>query len=350
VFEERRARAEWLEERRLASDQRAGRWVRNKARDRHIDFLRRRWPLLLVPVALALAATPALLLLPHWTRAFAAGALVASGAWAAVLLLLLWTGTAPLLMGEMGEQWTADELRRLRRRGWKIMNQLALRPSWDVDHVAIGPAGALVVETKWRSSGWNEPGDASDIRRAVRQAKDNANDVGLMLRGALAGAPVRAVVVLWSPQPGEAADDLREVDGCVVMRGRALRPWLDALRDEVLSPTQVAHAFQQLVTHVRKRDAADEKKSGPQPRTLSRFLWESSQAPLAAFVGFLVAAQLLRWMDWRLFIPVGIGLGAAGALAARSPGLRRPAVGWFVGAQFVTALLLAAVALDWIRR
>ncbi len=253
-------------------------------------------------------------------------------------------------MGEIGEQWTADDLRSLRPHGWKIVNQLALRPGWDVDHVAIGPDGVLVVETKWRSSGWDNSEAAADISRAVRQVKGNANDVGLVLRSAIAGAPVRPVLVLWSPQPGEPGNDVREVDGCVVLRGRALGSWLALLHHEVLDRAQVAEAYRRLATHIRRRDEADAKKHGAPPRSVGRYVWDSIQAPLAAMLGFVVAAQLLNSMDWRWFIPVGIFLGILGVGAARRPRLRRPAIGWLVGSQFVTALLLAAAALDWVRR
>jgi hypothetical protein len=42
---------------------------------------------------------------------------------------------------------TAHELRRLHRAGWKSVHNLHFQ-SGDVDHVAIGPGGVVVIETK----------------------------------------------------------------------------------------------------------------------------------------------------------------------------------------------------------
>lgn len=51
----------------------------------------------------------------------------------------------------MGEQWTADELRKLRRHGWRIVNHVILERR-DVDHLTLGPRGFFTIETEFRSS------------------------------------------------------------------------------------------------------------------------------------------------------------------------------------------------------
>ena len=53
----------------------------------------------------------------------------------------------------VGEQWTARELRSLRKRDWHLANGLLLRRVADIDHVVIGPGGVLVIETKYSSDG-----------------------------------------------------------------------------------------------------------------------------------------------------------------------------------------------------
>src|SRR5437879_718871 len=109
---------DWLAERELGSKARAGRWAASQARRRHYDYVRRNWWRLAVLVGGCITLSPFLLFLPSSVRPFGAGALVATGVWLGVLNVLLVSGTAGMIMGESGEQFTAEELRSLRRRGW----------------------------------------------------------------------------------------------------------------------------------------------------------------------------------------------------------------------------------------
>lgn len=94
---------------------------------------------LLVPSALA--------------RGFLLGAGLAGTAGVLACWTLQVTGTAPTMMGDLAEQWTAGKLRALRRRGWRTVNHVRLR-TWDIDHVLVGPAGCYSLETKWSAHPW----------------------------------------------------------------------------------------------------------------------------------------------------------------------------------------------------
>src|SRR5205085_1067253 len=138
---------------RLDGPTRAGRWARDRAAGIRYEWARRHWPILVA--AFALCALPALVVLavPMAGRQFLSGALVASGAWSVSLLVHTMSGAASAAMGATAEQWTADDLRSLRRAGWRLTHGVRLRASRDIDHVALGPGGLLVVETKWSSDG-----------------------------------------------------------------------------------------------------------------------------------------------------------------------------------------------------
>ena len=114
-------------QRRLASDRRAGAWSGAKAVRTRYEFIRRAWRLVLFPPAVAAAAAPAVLLAPGAVRGFLLGVVCASGLWGAAYLVETSSGAAPAFMGQMAEQWTAGELRRLRRRGWRLINGVHLR-------------------------------------------------------------------------------------------------------------------------------------------------------------------------------------------------------------------------------
>ncbi len=83
-----------------------------------------------------------------------------------------------------------------------MVNQLALRP-WDIDHVLIGPGGAVVVETKWSANPWVLDPPDERVRRAVRQAQGNARDLRLWGRSRAQGfaevLPVISTVI--DPRP-----------------------------------------------------------------------------------------------------------------------------------------------------
>lgn len=66
---------------------------------------------------------------------------------------------------------------------------------WDIDQVAVGLGGALVVQTKWGS----DEAAVHDLAAVATKLKSDAENVRLMLKARLGNTPVRAVVVIWGP-------------------------------------------------------------------------------------------------------------------------------------------------------
>ena len=63
---------------------------------------------------------------------------------------------------ELAEEFTSSELRSLRWCGWKTIDRVQF-DRYDVDHVAIGPGGVCVIETKNTNVSWPvEAGHFSD--------------------------------------------------------------------------------------------------------------------------------------------------------------------------------------------
>jgi hypothetical protein len=96
-------------------------------------------------------------------------------------------------MGLLGEQAIAEELQRLIPSGYKIFHDVPCEKrdcKWNIDHVAVGPAGVFAIETKYRTKKPGKNGgrdheaifDGNTIQfssgdydpRAVGQARDNA--------------------------------------------------------------------------------------------------------------------------------------------------------------------------------
>lgn len=217
-------------DRELASDRRAGWSARTSIRERHRATVKAQWrPLtlfaagILVVVALAsLFATG-----PLQRGLILGGGAVLTTAMVTALVVLA-SGTAPLMTGEMAEQWTAQELRPLREQGWRLVNHFVLGRG-DYDHVLVGPGGVVLVETKWGGTPWDVDGRELAFRLALEQTSRNAKQLALWSGVTKHGRPpVEPVLAVWGP----AAKKLRDIpvrrhgSGVVVLYGDRLQPWL----------------------------------------------------------------------------------------------------------------------------
>lgn len=72
--------------------------------------------------------------------------------------------------GARGEEMTAGELARL-PGDWTIFNGVMLPDKSDVDHIAVGPQGVFVIETKhWRGAITVQNGEILADGRAIRKS------------------------------------------------------------------------------------------------------------------------------------------------------------------------------------
>jgi Nuclease-related domain len=143
--------------------------------------------------------------------------------------------------GATGERRTARLLGRLERHGWAVLHDLAVPGSRaNIDHLAIGPGGVFVVDSKRYTGRLNLAGDGSlwhgpyplaPVLRAVRFEADQAAQV--------LATPGVEVVPLVAVHGAQVPWGKLVVDGVPVVGARRL-PGL--LRDlpAVLGPERVA--------------------------------------------------------------------------------------------------------------
>jgi hypothetical protein len=247
-------------------------------------------------------------------------------------------GTGPTMMGELAEQWTASELRKLQQRGWRVVNHFGLGPG-DIDHVVIGPCGVFVIETKWSASPWADPDHRARVAAAIEHATASVRQLKMWHDYKQLGLPdPRPVVLIW----GEGADDVAEANyGRTVLPGHKVTDWFSGLADDVLRDEDVQAVWSKLDVQVRKRDRYEAQRT-PIPPSVH------GQAALAfagigtGLVAFLVAAELMKVIHpLALWVLVVIGLGIAAWPVRRwLPAARGLALGWLTG--LVGTLLLAA--------
>jgi hypothetical protein len=150
-------------------------------------------------------------------------------------------GTKAWRRGATGERRTARLLAPLERRGWAILHDLAIPGSpANIDHLAIGPCGVLVIDTKQYRGRLRLDGDGmlwhgrhllvSTLRR-TRWEADQADEVlGIADIDVAAVVAVHGASVPW---------EYVQADGATVVPARRLSDLLQAL-PPILGPERVA--------------------------------------------------------------------------------------------------------------
>lgn len=328
----------------LASDERAGRYARRRYRQAYRAYLRAQWRLLLIGVVILLGITAALAALVHGS--LVRGLLIGFGATGTAAgvahLVVLGSGAAPLMMGELAEQWTASELRPLQRIGWRVVNHFGLTAG-DIDHVAVGSLGVFVVETKWSASSWSEAWAREDVESAFAQSERNAKRMTMWAPYKQLELPApRPLVVLWGSGSRDLAESLSRPD---VVAGVDLAERLRAhgLSNSRLTADQIDGVWHIMNEHLRKRDAA-EAATAPIPDSLQSLTIRFASGVGAGLVSIVAAGYLLK-----TGIPIwGWFAALLGAVGLEQPLRRWPAMQNLVtGSQtglLVTTLLAGAVA------
>jgi hypothetical protein len=279
---------------------------RRQLRDLERRWVTRNWRIIaFILGGTAIAAVISAVLVPTALGDVLAGVLLASGWWWLHTIMIETTGANRLRLGLLGETWTSMELAARRRRGWRHVNDVLLHCR-QTDHVAVGPGGVVVVESKYRSD-WSA--QEVDLGVMAAQVQKQRGLLGLHLK---LRAETRAVVAMWGNGLDELVGDTWfERDGVVFCRGAALGTYLDSLPN-TLDDEQVQHVHRTLARLVQRLDGHDTEVHGPAPVPWSEHLAEGclrlSLGIATLMVLFIPLARLGVW--W------GLGAGALIAAAA----------------------------------
>lgn len=334
-------------EKQLASDQRAGWSARTSIRERHRAAARAQWrPLALLAAGLLVVVAVASFFA---TGPVQQGALLGGGTVLTCCMLVafvvLTSGTAPLIMGEWAEQWTAQELRPLSKHGWKLVNHFGLGRG-DHDHVVVGPGGVVLVETKWGGTPWDVDAKQVTFGRALEQTARNAKQLALWHEVARHGRPrVEAVLVVWGPAARQLRDlpPRRHESGVVVMCGDQLEDWMLRRGRGRLSADQVGDIWAAVDRQTVRRDQ-HERLLRPMPRSLGALV-VSVLTVLGLVLGcFLLSGRLLQLTGSLLgFCAFGAAWLAGAEVTARRSRFRWEARTYQMG--LVGLYLLTGVAI-----
>lgn len=195
-----------------------------------------------------------------WWTTFLLGVVV--GAFPCLLWVTVTSvdGSATWRIGADAEGWTAAALRGL-GPAWRVEHAVPFserRHVIDVDHVAIGPHGVLVVETKWTGHDLDLSAKhlPSEVARAIRQAADNAGRVRGLLSRVHASVDIIPVVVYWGPNVTPPSTQVRREAGIRLVAGEGGADWRPLLSRDRLDPETI----ERLVERVRSWRAQQEEK------------------------------------------------------------------------------------------
>jgi hypothetical protein len=273
--------------------------------------------------------------------------------WLPILIVLIYSGTGPVMMGANAEEWTSAEVRAALPATWRLHDEVGFDNSWDVDHVLVGPAGVFVLETKWRSSNrYDRRGrPTKQLRNAVQRTSTTADRFRLRLLAVphKLRTAVHPVVVLWPAQ--RAGRTIQRLGDVEVVPGPKVADWLRTLTGRTLDDstrTRVSVALNHM-----EEDAAARR------RPLTRFVEGGVSAVSAdVFVGLLggLLAVLVTAHAWEVVArpldatAVGGVLLSIGLAVRPLAKLRVAALGWVAGTVGMSILLMVATFLDELAR
>jgi Nuclease-related domain len=182
-------------------------------------------------IVILLALTPGVTRFPGFLRGLVAGVAATTVMGALAWNFLISDGSATWRVGALGEFWTSEELRKL-GRWWTVMNGLRV-PGADgstreIDHVAVGPGGVLVVQTKlWpRKARQVDVSGSPEINGAAIDAQHQAAVVKWFLGDLVDSSAMSASLVLWGSDLLSASDPVAvNRRGVHIVHGRDAAPW-----------------------------------------------------------------------------------------------------------------------------
>jgi hypothetical protein len=160
----------------------------------------------------------------------------------------VFSGGVNWITGGLAEKDTARVLAQL-GSSWKVAHNIAFPMgvppnTWevDVDHVAVGPYGVLVVETKYSSAPVSVD-KLSKWNRDIKQARKNAALIQELLEKADISAPVRPVLIYWGWRVKLPEQPVRRVEDVRVVYGVDAKRWLPLLATRRINPEIEASAW-----------------------------------------------------------------------------------------------------------
>ena len=143
---------------------------------------------------------------------------------------------------------TSNALRQLASPPWRVVYEIADDKMGGIEHVLIGPPGALAVRTSMDPL--PEPPEVEPDAHALAQAA--------IARGGLDDALTRCAMssdrLIWVHWGTASSQSVELMPGVTAVDGRAIDPWAHSLDADVLTLAQIDLAWQTVLTSIGRPD------------------------------------------------------------------------------------------------
>ena len=292
-------------------------------------FARRHWRTLALALSGSMVVTPLALLVEGESRGAFLGFYVAVVGGMLVNWVVIASGSATLLMGDQGEQWTRESVAPLRKKGgWRVIHNAMLKKR-DIDTVVIGPTGVAVIETKWSGGDWSSRHGRSVIRDAALDISDSARDIRLLLqtRAHAASQNVRAAVVLWGPS--QLAEPMK-IEGVDVLNGEELVGWIASVNSDGVPQEEIDTAATLIGNQTLSREDYESARRKPRPRAPGELLFDLLRYFAGGVAGLLATLFASQLLPFPLALMPMAAVTAFAYAAHRLSDVRQPARAAFV--------------------
>jgi hypothetical protein len=130
-------------------------------------------------------------------------------------------------------------VRALRERGWYVADDVVL-PHAHIDHVAVGPAGVLAIQTRWTNR--TDPRGKPSVR-----ARIGAQQLHQALAQRELDVEVVPAVLTFGPGLTKEPGGVKVVDAVALLNGYQADDWLEQLDQRVLLSDHLVDATREAV-------------------------------------------------------------------------------------------------------
>lgn len=248
-------------------------YTRRLLRENFRRFIRvNGWRLAWIGILIAGSAVLAALVEPPFAGGVITGVMATFYVGVIFFAFLIHTEGLQQLAGAWGEDNTAAELEKARKRGlvWGFVNNLEIG-NMDIDHVVVAPAGVFAVESKWHFRESRE----STLEYNAFQAQRNAEKIASILRSVTVRMPhpVTPIVAVWGRGRHELPSEGRTVSSVLVAPGDELALWLERLQTGRFAQDYAAELLSRLTAFKA------EQRLGREPLPTRRRAWRSRREP-----------------------------------------------------------------------
>lgn len=256
---------------------------------------------------------------------FVLGVGVSSSLWIAWVVVTSLDGSSPWRAGSQGEGFTGDVLAKL-SEGWSVFHHVPftegpVERSWqiDVDHVAVGPTGVLVIETKCTTASIDLSRTPLDsmVKNAATQSLKNVGRMRALLSREGQGVEFIPLVVVWGNDVTPPHEPVLRIGEARIVAGADSDRWLPLIRQSRIDESRRAAIAGRIATHMLGQDARSlgHRSHADQVASLSAKAEKWSMRSLGLLAGsiglfFVVGAVDALATGFTWLISFGNGFGA----------------------------------------